>query len=263
MNYDPGKFQQTPVDAQVAQIPPLFQPLSIASVTLKNRICVAPMYFLQPQITITRRCMYSSTNGHVSDFHKVHIPHFAIYGTGLILMEATAIDPPGRITSSDLGIWDDAHIPRLKELVEIVKEGLIPNGKSTVLGIQLAHAGRKGSTYPPFIREGHSRGLEVGYRNFDKEFVKDGYPCTTKSGVIEGYQVVAPSPIPYNDKMQVPHELTVEEIEELVEKFGKAAERADKAGFDTIEIHGAHGYLIHQFLSPISNKRIDAYKILF
>lgn len=161
-------------------------------------------------------CMYSSDeSGKVNNFHEVHYVTRAVGGVGLIIVEATGVVPNGRITSRDLGIWSDDHIPGLKSLVEKIKA----NGSK--VAIQLAHAGRK---------------------------------CTSNDEYI-----VAPSPIRHSEEYRTPRELTVEEIKELVQAFREGARRANEAGFDTIEIHGAHGYLIHEFLSPITNKRMDDY----
>ena len=176
----------------------------IKNMELRNRIVMPPM------------CMYSSDeSGFVKDFHKVHYTARAIGGVGLIIVEATAVVPNGRITSNDLGIWCDDQIEGLKALVESVKY------YGSKVAIQLAHAGRK---------------------------------CTSNDEYI-----VAPTAIRFSDEYRVPKELTVEEIKEIVNKFKDAAIRADKAGFDAIEIHGAHGYLIHEFLSPLTNKRTDEY----
>lgn len=161
-------------------------------------------------------CMYSADNkGFVQDFHRVHYAARALGGVGLIILEATAIVPNGRISSNDLGIWDDAHIEGLNSLVKSVKQ------YGAKIGIQLAHAGRKCES--------------------DDEYI------------------VAPSPISYSDKYRTPKELSKEDIKEIRNQFRDAAIRADKAGFDMIEIHGAHGYLISEFLSPLSNKRKDEY----
>lgn len=161
-------------------------------------------------------CMYSSDDqGMVQDFHRLHYGARALGGVGLIILEATAVVPNGRISSRDLGIWDDSHIEGLKSIVDNVK----PHGAQ--IGIQLAHAGRKCES--------------------DDEYI------------------VAPSPIPYSDDYRWPKKLSKEDIDEIVNQFKAAAERAEKAGFDLIEIHGAHGYLISEFLSPLSNKREDEY----
>lgn len=160
--------------------------------------------------------MYSSHNedGKVENWHRTHYTSRAVGGVGLIIQEATAVTPQGRISPQDLGIWDDGHIEGLRELVGLIKE----QGAKT--GIQLAHAGRK--------------------------------------AVLEG-DILAPSAIPFNDEMKTPVEMTANDIKETITAFIKGAERAKKAGFDVIEIHGAHGYLINEFLSPLSNKRTDEY----
>ncbi|WML59837.1 NADPH dehydrogenase NamA [Neobacillus sp. PS2-9] len=182
----------------------LFSPITIKGVTLQNRIVMAPM------------CMYSSHNedGHLQNWHRTHYTSRAVGQVGLIIVEATAVTPQGRISPQDLGIWSDEHTDGFKELVNLMKE----HGAKT--GIQLAHAGRK--------------------------------------AVLEG-EIIAPSAIAFNEKSQTPKEMTIAEIKETVEAFKKGAERAAKAGFDVIEIHGAHGYLINEFLSPLSNKRTDEY----
>lgn len=182
----------------------LFMPFTIKNVTLKNRIVMAPM------------CMYSSHNedGHIQNWHRTHYTSRAVGQVGLIIVEATAVTPQGRISPQDLGIWSDDHINGLQELVGLMKE----HGAKT--GIQLAHAGRK--------------------------------------AVLEG-DIIAPSALAFNEKMKTPKEMTKADISETVEAFKKGAERAAKAGFDIIEIHGAHGYLINEFLSPLSNKRSDEY----
>lgn len=182
----------------------LFTPFTIKNVTLKNRIVMSPM------------CMYSSHNedGHIQNWHRTHYTSRAVGQVGLIIVEATAVTPQGRISPQDLGIWSDDHINGLQELVGLMKE----HGAKT--GIQLAHAGRK--------------------------------------AVLEG-DIIAPSALAFNEKMQTPKEMTKAEITETIEAFKMGAERAAKAGFDIIEIHGAHGYLINEFLSPLSNKRSDEY----
>ncbi|MEK3853246.1 NADPH dehydrogenase NamA [Cytobacillus sp. FSL H8-0458] len=182
----------------------LFSPFTIKGVTFKNRIVMAPM------------CMYSSHNedGMVENWHRIHYASRAVGQVGLIILEATAVTPQGRISPQDLGIWSDDHIAGLKELTGLVKE----HGASS--GIQLAHAGRKAT--------------------------------------VEG-EILAPSAIAFNEKMKTPKEMTKEEVSETVQAFKKGAERAKKAGFEVIEIHAAHGYLINEFLSPLSNKRNDEY----
>jgi NADPH2 dehydrogenase len=182
----------------------LFSPFTIKDVTFKNRIVMAPM------------CMYSCHNedGLVQNWHRTHYTSRAVGQVGLIILEATAVTPQGRISPQDLGIWSDDHIAGLKELTNLMKE----HGAAT--GIQLAHAGRKAT--------------------------------------VEG-EILAPSAIAFNEKMKKPKEMTKEEISETVDAFRQGADRAKKAGFEVIEIHAAHGYLINQFLSPLSNKRKDEY----
>ncbi|RXI99558.1 NADPH dehydrogenase NamA [Anaerobacillus alkaliphilus] len=182
----------------------LFSPYHIKNLTLKNRLVMAPM------------CMYMADNkqGYVTDWHITHYGSRAIGQVGLIIIEATAVTPQGRISENDLGIWDDTHIEGLKKIVDHVHA---LGGK---IGIQLAHAGRK--------------------------------------AMVEG-AIVAPSAIPFNATMKIPEEMSVSQIEETIDAFKKGAERAKKAGFDVIEIHAAHGYLLNEFLSPLTNKRQDAF----
>ncbi|MED1438246.1 NADPH dehydrogenase NamA [Aeribacillus composti] len=182
----------------------LFSPFTIKDVTLKNRIVMSPM------------CMYSAANkkGFLEDFHFTHYISRAVGQVGLIILEATAVTPEGRISELDLGIWEDDHIIKLAELVQQIKS------YRAKTGIQLAHAGRKSNV----------------------------------SG-----DIFAPSSIPFDQNSRTPKELTKEQIKETVEKFQLGAKRAKDAGFDIIEIHAAHGYLINEFLSPLSNKRNDEY----
>ncbi|WP_034671999.1 NADPH dehydrogenase NamA [Epilithonimonas caeni] len=193
----------------------LFTPITFRNIELKNRIVMSPM------------CMYSAEEGVANDFHFVHYGSRAQGGVGLLITEATAVEPRGRITNKCLGIWNDEQALALKKIVDFVHQ----NSESKI-GIQLAHAGRKGSVSAETNRQ---MSLE------------------------DGWETIAPSPIPFHHSERVPHELSVEEIKNLVEDFRKAAKRAVTAGFDVIEIHGAHGYLIHQFLSPLSNTRNDEY----
>ncbi len=195
----------------------LFSSLKIKNVVLKNRIVVSPM------------CQYSSVDGFANDWHLVHLGSRAVGGAAVVLSEATAVAPEGRITPADLGIWKDEHVPFLKRITEFIEsQGAIP-------GIQLAHAGRKASHAIPW---------------------KGGKALTKEEGA---WQTVAPSAIPYAEGTHVPHELTRVEIKKVVQSFQDAAIRAKNAGFKIIEIHGAHGYLINEFLSPLSNKRTDEY----
>ncbi len=170
-------------------------------------------------------CMYSCENGLANDFHFVHYGSRSQGGTGLIMVEATGVEPRGRITNHCMGIWNDQQAGELGKIVDFVH-----SRSESKIGIQLAHAGRKGSTW---------NNLQIPLE--------------------EGWETVAPSAIPYHPSERIPHVLTVEEIKEQVGNFKEAAKRAVKAGFDLIEIHGAHGYLIHQFLSPLSNIRTDEY----
>lgn len=174
-------------------------------------------------------CQYSATDGFANDWHFVHIGSRAVGGAGLIFMEATAILPEGRITPSDLGIWKDEHIEALQKIVQFVK------AQGAEAGIQLAHAGRKASVSPPW------KGNKLVPEN-------EG-----------GWQIAAPSVIAFSDQYGLPKELTEAEIQQVVASFKIAAIRSLKAGFSVIEIHAAHGYLIHQFLSPLSNHRKDKY----
>ena len=196
----------------------LFDPLSIRDLTFANRLFVSPM------------CEYSSTDGYANDWHFVHLGSRAVGGAGLVFTEATAIVPEGRISPQDLGIWSDDHIAPLARIVRFIHQ------QGSVAGMQLAHAGRKASTYRPW--EGHGKVPESagGWRN-----------------------VVAPSALPFADHYPMPQALTTDGIQEIVAAFAEAARRACEAGFRVIEIHAAHGYLIHEFLSPLSNRRQDDY----
>src|SRR5882724_1022021 len=195
----------------------LFSPISIREVSFRNRIVVSPM------------CEYSSNDGFANDWHLVHLGSRAVGGAGLVIAEATAISPEGRISAADLGIWKNAHIDKLKNVVSFI------HAHGAVAGVQLAHAGRKASCHTPW-NGGHKLKKEEG-----------------------GWQQVAPSAIPFNPADEAPEALTIEGIQKVVADFKAAAERALKAGFKVIELHGAHGYLVHEFLSPLSNQRTDAY----
>jgi NADPH2 dehydrogenase len=191
----------------------LYTPVTFRNVELKNRWVMSPM------------CMYSSEDGLPNDFHFVHYGSRAQGGAGLLIVEATGVEPRGRITNHCMGIWNDEQAKQLQRIVEFVHK----NSESKI-GIQLSHSGRKGSTWN-----------------------------TKQISVEEGWETIAPSPIPYHPTERIPHVLTQEEIKEQVLNFRQAARRAVEAGFDVIEIHAAHGYLIHQFLSPLSNIRTDEY----
>lgn len=174
-------------------------------------------------------CQYSSQDGFANDWHLVHLGSRAAGGAGLVVMEATAVEPRGRITHFDQGIWKDEHIEFLSRIAAFVK------GQGAVAGIQLAHAGRKASSRRPW---------------------EGGAPLTAEEGA---WPTVAPSPVPFHETDPAPAELSKAEIHRLVELFAEATKRALHAGFQLLEIHGAHGYLIHEFLSPLSNVRSDEY----
>jgi 2,4-dienoyl-CoA reductase-like NADH-dependent reductase (Old Yellow Enzyme family) len=195
----------------------LFEPIKFRTIELKNRIVVSPM------------CEYSSVDGFANDWHLVHLGSRAVGGAGLILTEAAAVSPEGRITPDDLGIWKEEHIINLKRIVQFIES------QQSVAGIQLAHAGRKASHHSPW---------------------KGGHALTVEEGA---WQTVAPSAVAFKAGEPLPHALTVAEIKNVVYDFKAAAVRSLKAGFKIIEIHAAHGYLLHEFLSPLSNKREDDY----
>jgi 2,4-dienoyl-CoA reductase-like NADH-dependent reductase (Old Yellow Enzyme family) len=175
-------------------------------------------------------CEYSSLDGYANDWHLVHLGSRAVGGAGLVLTEATAVLPEGRISPQDLGIWKDEHVDPLKRIVSFIHE------QGSVAGMQLAHAGRKASTQRPWEGDGVVPETEGGWQN-----------------------VMAPSVISFAENYPTPQALTVDGIQQVVRAFAAAARRACDAGFRVIEIHAAHGYLIHEFLSPLSNHRDDAY----
>lgn len=195
----------------------LFDPLQIRGVRLANRIVVSPM------------CQYSSPDGFATDWHLVHLGSRAVGGAALVFTEACAVTPEGRISPWDLGIWKDEHVEPLSRITRFIRE------QGSVPGIQLAHAGRKGSTKRPW--EGNGKVAE-----------SEG-----------GWVPVAPSALPFEPSYPVPEALDETGIRRIVTAFSDAARRALNAGFEVIEIHAAHGYLIHEFLSPLSNQRTDAY----
>ncbi|HWP35068.1 MAG TPA: NADH:flavin oxidoreductase/NADH oxidase [Thermodesulfobacteriota bacterium] len=195
----------------------LFTPLALRGIEFRNRIFVSPM------------CQYSSDEGLPTDWHLVHLGSRAVGGAGLVMVEATAVVPEGRISPWDSGIWSDRHAEAFRRIVAFVK------AQGAVAGIQLAHAGRKAS-------------VEVPWRG--------GRPIPPGAG---GWQPVAPSPVPFAEGYPVPRALTEADIEEVVAAFAAAARRALAAGFEVVEIHMAHGYLLHEFLSPLSNRRTDGY----
>lgn len=181
------------------------------------------------RIVVSPMCEYSSEDGFANDWHLVHLGSRAVGGASLVFTEATAVSPEGRISPSDLGTWKDDHIDFLKRITSFLHE------HDSVAGIQLAHAGRKASVTPPW---------------------KGNKQLSPEEG---GWQPVAPSPVPFKEGDQVPHELTKEEIRKVTGDFRQAAVRANIAGFKVIEIHAAHGYLLNEFLSPASNFRKDEY----
>ena len=196
----------------------LFQPIRLRGLTLENRVMVSPM------------CQYSAVDGSMTDWHLAHLGMLANSGAGLLFFEMTDVEPVGRITPGCSGLYSDANEAALERIVAHCRE----HGQAKV-GIQLAHAGRKASTAPPWDLR---KSLKP----------EDG-----------GWQPVAPSALPMGEGELVPRALALEEVRALVEKFASAARRARGLGFDAIELHGAHGYLIHEFLSPLSNHREDEY----
>jgi 2,4-dienoyl-CoA reductase-like NADH-dependent reductase (Old Yellow Enzyme family) len=197
----------------------LFSPLQQRSLTLPNRIVVSPM------------CQYSSVDGHASDWHLVHLGSRAIGGAGTVMTEAAAVSPEGRITPGDLGIWSDDHISQLARITAFLKEhGSVP-------AVQLAHAGRKASMSVPWVSPSHTVSVsEGGWTN-----------------------VVAPSALRFHDEYPLPHILDRAGMDKIIADFTAAAHRAVAAGFLIAEVHAAHGYLAHEFLSPLSNTRTDDY----
>jgi 2,4-dienoyl-CoA reductase-like NADH-dependent reductase (Old Yellow Enzyme family) len=182
------------------------------------------------RVFVSPMCQYSSRDGLANEWHIVHLGSRAVGGAGLVFTEATAVLPEGRISPQDLGIWSDDHIPMLRRIVSFIHE------QGSVAGMQLAHAGRKASTRRPWEGDGTIPESEGGWKN-----------------------VVAPSAIPFTQNYPTPHALTADGIREIVAAFAAASRRACDAGFRVIEIHGAHGYLLHEFLSPLSNQRADDY----
>ncbi|KAL4884395.1 hypothetical protein BJY04DRAFT_7611 [Aspergillus karnatakaensis] len=240
--FTPASNPGAAVDADSKDTPTLFRPLKIRDVTLKNRVFVAPM------------CMYSTVSdpfspfvGALTDFHISHLGHLALKGAGLVIIEATAVQPNGRISPNDSGLWqegtDSEQFKGLKRVVDFIHS---QGGKA---GIQLAHAGRKASTVAPWLASAK------GVRSLKADKSVGGWP----------ENVVAPSGgeeyvwVEGGVSYWAPRELSTEEVEEVVRAFAKSAELAVKAGVDVIEIHGAHGYLVNQFLSPITNQRTDKY----
>jgi 2,4-dienoyl-CoA reductase-like NADH-dependent reductase (Old Yellow Enzyme family) len=202
--------------------PLLFTPLKLRSLELRNRIVVAPMH------------QYAAIKGFPTDWHIMNAGRYAAGGAGLVILESTKVERRGCGTVGDLGIWDDAFIPHLKRLAELVKSS------GAAAGIQLGHSGRKSRTGRPW---------------------EGGKPLQQSTAIDdwEAWEIVAPSAIAADANSPIPRALSTAEVGEVVQAFGRAAARAHAAGFDTIEIHGAHGFLIHEFLSPQANQRTDQY----
>lgn len=195
----------------------LFSPLTIKNITLKNRIAISPM------------CQYSAVDGFANDWHLVHLGSRAVGGAAIVIQEATAVSPDGRITPADLGLYHDEQIEKLQQITGFIRQ------QGAVAAIQLAHAGRKAGCAIP---------------------AKGGKQLQIVEG---GWKTVSASPLPFNPEDAAPEELDTNGIKKVISDFKHAAERAFKAGYQVIEIHAAHGYLIHQFLSPLSNLRKDEY----
>ncbi len=202
--------------------PLLFTPLKLRELTLKNRIVVAPMH------------QYAAVNGFPTDWHLMNAGRYAAGGAGLVILESTKIERRGCGTVGDLGLWDDAFIAPLRRIVDLVRQC------GSACGIQLGHSGRKARTGRPW---------------------EGGKPLVENPGLADWdqWELVAPSALPADERSPVPRALTAAEIAAVARDWGRAAARADQAGFDVVEIHGAHGFLIHQFLSPQANQRTDEY----
>ncbi|MEO7454941.1 MAG: NADH:flavin oxidoreductase/NADH oxidase, partial [Gemmatimonadaceae bacterium] len=196
----------------------LFQPLQLRSLTLRNRIVVSPM------------CQYLSVDGFATDWHLVHLGSRAVGGSALVIAEATAVSPEGRISPQDLGIWKDEQVPMLSTITSFI------HAQGAIAGIQLAHAGRKASVDVPWRGGRTLDEAEGGWR-----------------------PLYAPSAVAFSSRTPVPEEMTLADIARIVDDFRTAAVRALAAGFKVVEVHGAHGYLLHEFLSPVSNTRTDGY----
>jgi len=208
------------VTEETKSVPKLFKPLKLRGLTLNNRITLSPL------------CQYSAEDGHYTMWHQTHMGGIVQRGPGIACVEATAVTPQGRITPEDNGLWKDSQIEGLRVACEFA------HSQGQKLMIQLGHAGRKASTVAPWLSSGAVAGKDL-----------NGWPD----------DVYAPSAIPWNEHHANPKEMTLQDIKDFKAAFAASVKRALKAGFDAIEIHGAHGYLIHSFLSPVSNQRKDAY----
>jgi 2,4-dienoyl-CoA reductase-like NADH-dependent reductase (Old Yellow Enzyme family) len=197
----------------------LFSPITLGGLTLANRIAVSPM------------CQYSATDGNANDWHLMHLGQFSVSGAGLVIIEATAVEPGGRITPGDLGLYTDENERSLSRIT-----GFFRRYGNAKIGIQIAHAGRKGSDHLPWEEYGRPLNKDEG-----------------------AWQTVAPSAISFSEGWPVPEALGNAEMDRIKKAFVQAAERAERLGIDLIELHAAHGYLLHQFLSPLSNFRTDEY----
>lgn len=197
----------------------LFSPITLRGMTLPNRIVVSPM------------CQYNSDDGSENDWHLMHLGSFSLGAAALVMTEMTDVSPIGRISAKCAGMWSDANEAASKRVVEFCRKYGVAK-----LGLQIAHAGRKGSTQTP---------------------AQGGKPLAP--GVDGGWQTVGPSALPFGEGWQTPHALTKAEIKDVIGQFVASTQRADRIGYDVVEVHGGHGYLVHQFMSPISNQRTDEY----
>jgi 2,4-dienoyl-CoA reductase-like NADH-dependent reductase (Old Yellow Enzyme family) len=207
------------VERNAMRGPRLFEPLAVGGLRLANRIVIAPM------------CQYSAVHGCMTDWHLIHLGHLALSGAGLLTIEATAVLPEGRISHADVGLWDDTTETAIARTLDSVRRY-----SHMPVAIQLSHAGRKASTDLPW-----KGGGQLG------------------PGHAYGWQTVAPSALPYAEGDHPPHALDRDGLARIRDAFAAAARRADRLGLDAIQLHGAHGYLLHQFLSPLSNRRDDEY----
>ncbi|HTI67888.1 MAG TPA: oxidoreductase, partial [Caulobacteraceae bacterium] len=196
----------------------LFSPITLRGLTLNNRVVVSPM------------CQYASTDGSANDWHLMHLGGFSMGAAGLVMAEMTQVSAVGRISVKDAGLYSDDNERALKRVVDFCRTFGVAK-----LGVQLGHAGRKGSTHPP---------------------AAGGKPLTPDEGA---WETLAPSAIPYGDGWPLPRAMSVDEIKQCVADHVASTQRAERIGFDLVEMHGGHGYLIHQFLSPLSNQRTDQY----